>query len=121
MTAAPAYDQKTAAAGQRAEEFPPANSSAGGTPLSREESRERLKKLADMLHVPAVDPMAREWLALDVEEREFWLKVSRLDRHLAPLKWAELPPEVRDKIKNNLYRAAQRAALILASCKRASS
>lgn len=59
------------------------------------------------------DPFAYEWNHLDEAERKFWLGVARQSHHLAAKKWADLSGDVRCRIKNALYRAANRAALLL--------
>lgn len=62
----------------------------------------------------AGDGLADEWRQMPEAEREFWLKVSRQStRHAARANWYEIPGEVRAIVKNNLYRAARRAAQIL--------
>lgn len=60
------------------------------------------------------DGIAAEWRTMDEREREFWLKVSRLStRYATAAEWFALPGDVRATVKNNLYRAAQRARQII--------
>lgn len=62
----------------------------------------------------AGDGLSEEWRGMLEDERVFWLKVSRQStRHATCANWYELPADVRAVIKNNLYRAARRAAQIL--------
>lgn len=59
------------------------------------------------------DPMAQSWADMGRDERHFWLRASRLPVSGADRAWAELSGDARTLIKNNLYRAAKRAELIL--------
>ncbi len=59
------------------------------------------------------DPMAREWDGLTGEERAFWLGAARLNRLDAGRAWADLSGDTRCRIKNALFRAAQRAEVLL--------
>lgn len=61
------------------------------------------------------DPFAAVWRDLPEVERAFWLNVSRRSIHYAKSDWQAVPGEVRCTIKANLYRAAQRAAVLLAA------
>lgn len=59
------------------------------------------------------DPLALSWAEMQVNEREFWLGVSRLSKGRAVLRWRDIPQSERATLKNNLFRAARRAELIL--------
>jgi hypothetical protein len=48
-------------------------------------------------------------------ERVFWLQASRRSTGYAKAEWTAIPGEVRCTIKCNLYRAANRAAVLLAA------
>lgn len=61
------------------------------------------------------DPFAYEWGRIDKIERQFWCRAARQDVWLSEKPWKEIPGDARCKIKNGLYRAAQRAAVLLAS------
>lgn len=61
------------------------------------------------------DPFASVWADMPETERAFWLSASRRSTHYAKAKWPAIPGEVRCTIKANLYRAANRAAVLLAS------
>lgn len=61
------------------------------------------------------DPFAYEWGRIDKLERQFWCRAARQDIWLSEKPWQEIPGDARCKIKNGLYRAAQRASLLLAS------
>lgn len=62
------------------------------------------------------DPFTHEWASMPEVERAFWLMVSRRSQHYAKARWPDIPGEVRCTLKANLYRAANRAALLLAAC-----
>lgn len=62
------------------------------------------------------DPFTFEWSQMPEVERAFWLSVSRRSQHYAKARWPDIPGEVRCTIKANLYRAARRAAVLLAPC-----
>lgn len=64
------------------------------------------------------DPFSHEWSQMPETERGFWLRASRRSEYYAKAKWTEIPGEVRCTLKANLYRAAQRAAVLLAPCTR---
>jgi hypothetical protein len=64
------------------------------------------------------DPFTQEWAAMPEVERGFWLMVSRRSQHYAKARWPDIPGEIRCTLKANLYRAAQRAAVLLAPCTR---
>lgn len=66
---------------------------------------------------PQFEPMARVWRELEEVERDFWLAVARQPRRLACEPWERLPGDVRDRVKNGLYRAARRASELLASAR----
>ncbi len=78
---------------------------------------EKGRAVLDLFHAATgmqADGMADEWRAMDEREREFWLKVSRLStRYATTAVWFALPGDVRATLKNNLYRAAQRARQII--------
>lgn len=59
------------------------------------------------------DPFAAVWNGLPESERSFWLRVARQSHHLAAKKWADLSGDVRCRVKNGLYRAAERASILL--------
>lgn len=59
------------------------------------------------------DPLAAEWAAMDRQERAFWLRVSKLPAWLVSREWPGLEGDQRAILKNNLYRAARRAEVIL--------
>ncbi len=59
------------------------------------------------------DPVAGEWRDMQEAERVFWLRLSRLPTGHRVHQWHELPGDARTILKNNLYRAARRAELIL--------
>lgn len=61
------------------------------------------------------DPFAHEWDSLAESERTFWLSAARLNRFDARKPWRDLTGDTRCRIKNALYRAAQRAKLLLAA------
>lgn len=61
------------------------------------------------------DPFAHEWDSLDENERTFWLGAARLNRFDARKPWRELAGDTRCRIKNALFRAAQRASVLLAA------
>lgn len=61
------------------------------------------------------DPFAHEWDSLAESERTFWLSVARLNRFDASKPWRYLTGDTRCRIKNALYRAANRASLLLKS------
>lgn len=64
------------------------------------------------------DPFTAEWRGMPEVERAFWLSASRRSVLFAKAEWTAIPGEVRCTIKANLYRAAQRAAVLLAPCSR---
>lgn len=59
------------------------------------------------------DPMARVWDSLTPEERAFWLAAARLNRFDAGRAWVDLSGDARCRIKNALFRAAERASVLL--------
>jgi hypothetical protein len=61
------------------------------------------------------DPFAAVWRDMPEVERAFWLQASRRSPHYAKSEWLAVPGEVRCTIKANLYRAANRAADLLAA------
>jgi hypothetical protein len=62
------------------------------------------------------DPFAAVWRDMPEAERAFWLSASRRSTHYAKADaWASVPGEVRCTIKANLYRAANRASVLLAA------
>lgn len=61
------------------------------------------------------DPFAYEWSLIDKLERQFWCRAARQDIWLSEKPWKDIPGEARCRIKNGLYRAAQRASVLLAS------
>lgn len=61
------------------------------------------------------DPFAHEWDSLAESERTFWLSAARLNRFDARKPWRDLSGDTRCRIKNALYRAAQRASVLLAA------
>lgn len=67
------------------------------------------------------DPFTAVWREMPESERVFWLRASRRSEHYGKAKWPEIPGDVRCTIKANLYRAAQRAAVLLAPCTRAAA
>lgn len=61
------------------------------------------------------DAIAVEWSGMDRREREFWLHYARLPAAYAERFWRDIPGAARATLKNNLFRAAKRAAAILHS------
>lgn len=68
------------------------------------------------------DGMAAEWRSMSIGERAFWLRVSKLPVGFAQQgEWRALSGHVRCTVKNNLWRAANRAAVILGAAGAASA
>jgi hypothetical protein len=80
-----------------------------------EKARESLAKAAE-LYCRSGDPFAPSWDGMTETERDFWLGASRLPRRWAAFPRSAIPPEVRDRVKNYLYRAAERAKVLLKPC-----
>lgn len=66
------------------------------------------------LYGEAQEPFAAEWKAMQPPERRFWLQAARQPaRYASESDWSKVPGDVRCKVKNGLFRAAKRAAVLL--------
>lgn len=77
-------------------------------------SAEAIARCREALGLPGTsDPLAAEWDGLTEHERRFWLRMSRQSEALALRPWRTYSGDVRCILRNNLYRAASRASVLL--------